>query len=492
MKDARPYLLTKSTFLLGWYCPNYLWWKVHEPDAPELAIDLPTQDRFRQGREVGERAKDCYDGVEIRGSPRQPERKVEETVLAISGDAPAIFEAAFIEDNVFVAVDVLERLPSGGFRLVEVKSTNSVKDYHIPDVAIQAHVARKAGIDVRETALMHLNRDFRHPGPEDLLVTTDLTAEVEELLPSIPKMIKNHVKLLKGPEPDICVGTQCTKGWDCPFETRCWPQAPDHVKRLHRVGAKRALELMAQGIETFDDITEEIRLGAPAQRQLEAWRRNSLVVEPGLKEALDPFRGDVAFLDFETVSLAIPVWEGVAPWEHVPVQFSVHRLGRRGKPRHTQYLAEGAGDPRATLTEKLLSCTKGARSVAMYTPFELRCIRHLAEAVPDRAEELADLESRLVDLAPAVRDYVAHPDFGGSFSIKAVVPALVGDHSYESLEISDGLTASVQLAELLFRSDSWDRDRVKAKRASLLEYCEQDTWAMVELARRLEEIAATC
>jgi predicted RecB family nuclease len=50
-----------------------------------------------------------------------------------------VYEASFRAGGVFVAVDILKR-DGRGFRLIEVKSTTAVKDHHIPEVAIQAHV----------------------------------------------------------------------------------------------------------------------------------------------------------------------------------------------------------------------------------------------------------------------------------------------------------------------------------------------------------------
>jgi two-component system chemotaxis sensor kinase CheA len=67
-----------------------------------------------------------------------------ETREALAAGAPAVFEASFLADGVFAAVDVLEQLEDG-FALIEVKSSYSVKPQFIPDVAIQVHVARAAG-----------------------------------------------------------------------------------------------------------------------------------------------------------------------------------------------------------------------------------------------------------------------------------------------------------------------------------------------------------
>ncbi len=48
--------LSKSRFMAGWQCHKLLWWKAHEPDAPELKPDVALQDIFDQGTLVGAEA----------------------------------------------------------------------------------------------------------------------------------------------------------------------------------------------------------------------------------------------------------------------------------------------------------------------------------------------------------------------------------------------------------------------------------------------------
>jgi len=84
---------------------------------------------------------------------------------------------------------------------------------------------------------------------------------------------------------------------------------------------------------------------------------------------------------------------------------------------------------------------------------------------------------------------VYHPDFGGSFSIKDVLPALVPELSYRGLAINDGKWASAELYRLLFKGDSMTPEEQAALRVDLLEYCKMDTWAMVKLVERLRELA---
>ena len=137
---ARPHHLSKSRFVAGWQCHKLLWWKVHEHDAVELQPDTVLQDRFDQGRQVTELARTLFSDGGLIDAPRSEiNARIESTKLSLDFGAPVVFEASFLADDVFVAVDVLKR-DGDGFTLIEVKSSSSQKEEHIPDAAIQAYV----------------------------------------------------------------------------------------------------------------------------------------------------------------------------------------------------------------------------------------------------------------------------------------------------------------------------------------------------------------
>ena len=106
--------LSKSRFTSGLQCHKKLWWEVHEPDAIELQPDKVLQDLFDQGRQVGEAARTRYPGGVLIDLPHHAgAERVAATQQALETGAPAIFEATFIAENTFVAIDVLvERLKS--------------------------------------------------------------------------------------------------------------------------------------------------------------------------------------------------------------------------------------------------------------------------------------------------------------------------------------------------------------------------------------------
>jgi len=486
----RPLRLSKSRFAAGVQCHKLLWWKVHEPGAVELQPDKVLQDRFDQGTQVGVLARGRFPGGVLIDLPYDAvEQRLQRTREALAAHVPVIFEASFVADNTYVAVDVLER-QSNGFRLIEVKSSSSQKDEHIPDAAVQVHVAQQSGIDVRVAEILHLNKEFRHPDQGDLFESADVTTPVDELLPGISSEIEAQLEVLRGPLPDVAIGLHCFEPRGCPFMERCWPQDPDHIIQLYNVGPKKACDYMLTGVHSIADIPSRQRLPDAAKRQIRSMNENRLIVEPRLAAALEPFDVKLGFLDFETISRAIPVWPGMGPWEQAAAQFSYHEARADGTYSHVGYLAEGSHDARPELARAMIEATAGAEKVVMYTSFERTQIRSLQRAVPDQALGLKQLEDKLIDLHPVIRDHVYHPDFQGSFSLKYVLHPLVPELTYSDLVIVDGLVASVEIARLLFvaqKISPEERDRV---RKDLLDYCERDTWAMVKLLERLRALAS--
>jgi len=489
--------LSKSRFTAGLQCLKQLWWRAHEPAAPELVPDFLLQATFDRGHQVGDAARGYVPGGSLVNLPHYAaEERVALTAEFLAAGAPAVYEASFVADDTFVAVDILERR-SRGFSLIEVKSTTSVKDQHIPDAAIQAHVLRRAGLDVPRVEVMHLNRECRHPDLSNLFAREDVTERVESFLPEIPDRIAEQLAALDRPLPDVAIGDHCDSPYECPFKNRCWPVPPEHhLGTLYRWGT-RAGEFERQGYRTVADLPADLDLGEIAERQRRAVQAGRMIVEPWLRKALAIFdKQPLGFLDFETVGAAIPVWPGCRPYDAVPVQFSFFLDRGEGEPEHHEWLAEGPGDPRPALAEQLVAACAGAEAIVAYNAsFERQRIRGLAEAVAVLSEPLLALEAKLVDLLPVVRNHVYHPAFHGSFSLKSVLPALVPELTYDDLAIKDGDTATVQLERMLLgrkqgagpsQMDLF-RAAPSSLRADLLAYCKRDTWAMVKLLERLKE-----
>src|SRR6266705_1707231 len=337
---SKPARLSKSRFTSGLQCHKKLWWEVHEPDALELQPDKVLQDLFDQGRQVGEAARARYPGgVLIDLRHHAGAARVAATQEALDAGAPAVFEATFIADETFVAIDVLEKT-NDGYRLTEVKSSTSQKDEHIPDVAIQARVAAACDVQITAADVLHLNKEFRQPDSGDLFARTDVTGPVVEFLPRVPDEINRQRKMLAGPLPDVPIVLHCFEPRECPFIGRCCPEAPDHIRNLAGVGPKRTAAYLERGISSIADLPAKEKLNFTQKRQLKAMAEKRIIVEPTLARELEPFAGRLGFLDFETIARAIPVWPGMAPWQQAAAQFSYHERQPDGTYTHAAFLAE--------------------------------------------------------------------------------------------------------------------------------------------------------
>ncbi len=195
----------------------------------------------------------------------------------------------------------------------------------------------------------------------------------------------------------------------------------------------------------------------------------------------------MAFLDFETVGLAIPAWPGCSPYDNVPVQFSVH-VERGGGLDHHEWLARDPVTLDARSRGRLLDACAGVETVGgLQRRIRARGHPGPGACVPRPRTAAHRPREPPLDLLPVVREHVYHPTFGGSFSLKSVLPALA-NQGYGDLAVADGGTASASLVRLLF--DTLADEERDVLRRDLLAYCARDTWALVLLLRRLRELAA--
>ena len=120
--------------------------------------------------------------------------------------------------------------------------------------------------------------------------------------------------------------------------------------------------------------------------------------------------------------------------------------------------------------------------MVVYSTFEKQRLEDLAEFLPQYAEPLRSIQSRLWDQLVIFRDYYTHPDFGGTASIKSVLPVLVPSLRYDALDVQDGREA--QAAWSLMLDSNSARESARMIR-DLKAYCRLDTCAMVEIHKAL-------
>ena len=486
--------LSKSRYISGMQCSLRLWYDSYARDlAP--APDLALQAVFDTGHEVGEMARRRFSGGHlVVHDYRHVSEALKETRQVIAaGSASTLFEAAFEHERVVVRADVIERLPGGGWRLVEVKSTTRLKEIFILDVAVQLWVLRGAGLDVREAAVLTLNRDYVYDGVrlriDSLFKLHPVFDEASALLDSVDAKVQEMLAMLAKPAaPDIAPGEHCFTPYPCPYYAHC---TRDHVSPEHGIdelpwfSAERRAELQSVGIEEVRDIPADFPLTRLQRIVRRAVREGRPLLHGDLPGALAEVTLPLRHLDFETFAPAIPRFAGTRPYDAIPFLFSVHTERDGLPPAHEDYLHEHDDDPRPQLAERLIEVLGCEGTICTYSGYERQVLRALATALPEQAEALDAIESRLFDLLPVVRNAYYHPDFRGSFSIKNVLPALVPGMGYDDLAVADGQTAAVRYVRALVSADPQEHQPTFN---DLRAYCARDTLAMVKLREALEVI----
>src|SRR5574341_800787 len=162
-KDPGGHRLSQSKYLAGRQGHKRLYLAIR---SPELATepDEQTQVLLDVGAAIGELARRRFpSGVLVEIDHRHPTEALRRTgALLQDPSVPAIFEGAFLFQDVLVRVDILERVNQGGdgfpaWRIIEVKSSTRVKDVHLDDLAIQTYVLAGAGVALTGSWLMHIN-----------------------------------------------------------------------------------------------------------------------------------------------------------------------------------------------------------------------------------------------------------------------------------------------------------------------------------------------
>jgi hypothetical protein len=133
----------------------------------------------------------------------------------------------------------------------------------------------------------------------------------------------------------------------------------------------------------------------------------------------------------------------------------------------------------------LLSHIGPAGSVIVWNQsFEAGRNRDLARHCPEQADALESINDRLYDLMLIFRKgFYVDPGFHGSASLKAVLPVLCPDLSYDVLNISSGEDAMLTWWQLQ-QTELAPEQRMRIEK-DMLAYCELDTYAMVAILQVL-------
>ena len=118
--------------------------------------------------------------------------------------------------------------------------------------------------------------------------------------------------------------------------------------------------------------------------------------------------------------------------------------------------------------------------------FEKGVLNSLKTWFPEYANKTDNIIRNIRDLMIPFKNQVYYSwQMQGSYSMKAVLPALVPELSYDGMDVSDGDMAMLAYKKM---TASKDQTEIENLREALLEYCRLDSLGMVRIYEKLKKV----
>ncbi len=482
--------LSKSRYCNAMQCMKMLWLEKNKPEEKSKVENDRTLDN---GNFVHEVARNLLGPSKIVPFNEDLSKMLVETQKLLEKDG-VVAEASFLYENNFCSVDLL-RKKGQDYEIYEVKSSSKVKEVYKIDLAYQVYVLNSLGYHVTKSFVVTINNSYVRKGDlelDKLFKINDLTEEIQERQNDISKNITKINKYMQQTkEPDEDVDLKCFSPYDCPFFNYCTRKLPKpNVFDLREVHLSKKISLYRDGFIDYPSLLKS-SLADKYKKviEYELYNLEDYVNKKALKDFFDTLSYPLYFLDFETFNDPIPPYDNLSPYERVPFQYSLHYIVDK-ELKHTEFLGKEGEDPRRKLAEKLVHDIPLNVCILAYNmSFEKGVIKKLASMYPDLANHLMNIYHNIKDLMTPFykKDYYTK-DMHGSYSIKYVLPALFPNDerfNYHNLDLVQNGVDAMDNFQALSKLDGKEKEYVRER---LLRYCELDTYAMVKILEKLQEI----
>ena len=429
--------------------------------------------------------------------PGSAEEMAEETTYLITRGVRTVKRPVFIMADVCLKADVLTVDKNGCATVYFSQPALHVRRAFCREAALLLAAAEEMGFEAVKVILLLPDKAYVRNGELDVkrfFKRYDLTADAMALKDKTygnARMLARIAKSEKEPKQDIHPG--CFSPETCKYFSHCTAHLPSpNVFKVSRLSQNVKLKLYNEGKYSYESLADHPALTDLQKKQINMTLRKAppQIKKRELREFLGELWYPMCFLDFESWQPPVPPSDGMKAFEQVPFQYSLHIIEKEdGELLHKEFLASGIADPRRELAESLISHVPEGSSVVVYNKqFETMVIGDLARAFPDLSEKLLSISGNIRDLmVPFQKKMYYDRRMEGSFSIKAVLPALYPDSPelcYDNLcGVHNGSQAMLTYSQM---SEMSEEERRECRR-DLLKYCSLDTLGMVKILEKLKE-----
>jgi len=372
---------------------------------------------------------------------------------------------------------------------------------------------------------------YNEIGGQELITFLDMNETTLAYQPFILKEIAMLESYIAKPNPvntKVTVGNWCAwgKNTECVFWKHCFQKlrdVPDYNSANKYLNSHQSFkdygiigkyELVNQGYYKFDDVPEGWLTNPNHILQRKYYESGTEYVD---KEKMRYWFGQLEYpiyhFDFESFPCPLPRFRKETPYRQSVFEFSLHIERAPGVCDKYKdnfiFLNENCDDDeREELVKAIIDHfefnedgTLKGTMLAQNTNFERDRLKELAVVYPKFTNKLQAIRNKsadLIDLLKTKENFYKdafgevraktinyyHPDLSGSYSIKKTLPVLVPALTYKGMDVGNGVQAYITYLNYDSPEPTFGIMKTKSERQDALRtYCQQDTWAMVEILR---------
>ena len=322
----------------------------------------------------------------------------------------------------------------------------------------------------------------------------------------------------------VGVGKYCAWGenTECLFWSHCFQTLRDVPKtnaankyldfrgfKLGNISDK--YQLINGGYYKFDDVPKEWLVNEKHKKQRYCYDNSTEYVDKEkMQYWFDQLEYPIYHFDFEGFPCPLPRFKGESPYSQSVFEFSLHIEREPGicdkeKDNFIFLNEEYFNDERKELAKAIVEHfeynedgTLKGTMLAQGKSFEIGRLKELAKLFPEYSSKLLAICEKSADLLHLLQNNKEmyngmknsdifnyyHKDLGGGYSIKKTLPILVPTLTYKGMDVGNGVQAYIAYINYDSAQPTFGTLKTKTERREALKrYCQQDTWAMVEILR---------
>jgi hypothetical protein len=211
--------LSKSSFVKGKQCIKYLYLDKHKKKE-RTPLTQKTLELFEKGHQFEDlfREQNFENGINVKENlgfnfgyfPSYTDFLLE------NNDTITLFEATFVESDILIMCDVVDKIGENLYDFYEIKSHTHMQEVIWNDLAIQYFICKQK---FGEKAIHTFNVVLRDENNEGKII--DAKNELEARIGNINSLIQNFKTVLASEEPKIEIGEHCLSPYKCDFMAYC-------------------------------------------------------------------------------------------------------------------------------------------------------------------------------------------------------------------------------------------------------------------------------